>query len=439
MEACKDDEKLMTAAGWKSWSHAFTRCGPHFDFLVCVPEDLMHDFFEGITKGEVAHFIFYCERIKEHFTLDDLNRQLDMYQFPDGGRPVPYFTDGFMKGEGVTTGAEKAKKRKKNKEETEDDTTQDGVKYVPKAGAHVHMTAGQMLTFVRHSFQIFLNLGVPEDDPALQVWQLHVTLVNLLMQHSLSLQQVAEIDALIVQHQEGLAGLSRVYPNIWKPKHHYICHFPLDILHFGPPRHYWCMRFEALNQVFKRIAVGGSYRDTTRRLAEFWCMRSALARQRQTSWEDWATTRVVKGMHALTCTRETAGSHVVDALDTWPTLFGESVTTSLISELQHNGRTITTLSWLYLTLDTDRAETILASLHPHSGIFSVDSGYFFHLVIHPNVGLSHPVPLRSAHVPASIELQHQIVSLDEIVEMHVLWPCASLDVLDGKLWHFTEM
>jgi len=40
------------------------------------------------------------------------------------------------------------------------------------------------------------------------------------------------------------------------------------------------MRFEALNQVFKQIAVGGSYRDTPKRCAEFWCMRSARLRQK---------------------------------------------------------------------------------------------------------------------------------------------------------------
>ena len=35
----------------------------------------------------------------------------------------------------------------------------------------------------------------------------------------------------------------------WKLKHHLMQHLAIDILNFGPPRLYWCMRFEAMNQV----------------------------------------------------------------------------------------------------------------------------------------------------------------------------------------------
>ena len=39
------------------------------------------------------------------------------------------------------------------------------------------------------------------------------------------------------------------YINLYKPKHHFCTHLPSDILMYGPPRHYWCSRFEAMNQV----------------------------------------------------------------------------------------------------------------------------------------------------------------------------------------------
>ena len=35
----------------------------------------------------------------------------------------------------------------------------------------------------------------------------------------------------------------------WKLKHHLMQHLSVDILNFGAPRNYWCMRFEAMNQV----------------------------------------------------------------------------------------------------------------------------------------------------------------------------------------------
>ena len=215
------------------------------------------------------------------------------------------------------------------------------------------MTAGQMLTFTRHSPQLFLQLGVLATDDAFLVWQQYVIILNMLMQHSITIDQVSQLNSHIISHQLGLRKLSAIYPNLWKPKHHYACHFPLDILHFGPPRHYWCMQFEATNQVFKKIAIGGSYRDTTRRLAEFWCMRSALARQRDRPWDDWACTRVLANSGVVTSARASAPSHVLKALELWPDTFGDYVRTSLISELQHDGHTILAASsWLYFTTDS---------------------------------------------------------------------------------------
>ena len=235
MEICGDCEGEMGSAGWKSWSHAFARI-PHFDFLTCLPEDLMHDEYEGVVKGEVAHFIFYAVRIQRYFTLDDLNRELDAYPWPGGTRPVPYFTEGFLTGDTAAKVADK--KAKKARTEVKKREVGDP-QFVPKPGAHVHMTAGQMATFTAHSPQIFLNLGVPADDPAFITWLDHCQYLNLLMQHSISIEELSEIDRLIQEHQNGLKALSKIYPNVWKPKHHYVCHFPLDIKHFGPPRHYW--------------------------------------------------------------------------------------------------------------------------------------------------------------------------------------------------------
>ena len=433
---CGDCEADMNAAGWKTWAHAFIRCGPYFDFLQCVPEDLMHDEAEGILKGEVAHFIFYCTRIKEYFELDDLNRQLDQYQFPGRGKPVPYFTEGFLTGDTATKVA--AKKAKTQKTEPTKKEVGDP-RYVPKPGAHVHMTAGQMLTFALHSPQIFRDVGVPADDPALLCWLDHMEYLRLLMKHSITQEEVLEIDRLITKHQEGLKSLSKIYPNIWKPKHHYVCHIPLDILHFGPPRHYWCMRFEAMNQVFQRIAIGGTYRDTTRRCAEFWCMRSALARQNNRTWEDWALTQMIQGSETLYYTLDTAPAHVLETIDTWPDSFGDSVTTSYIDELKHNGHIIIAgTSWLLLTLDTTQPP-VLASVQPRTGIFTVDSSYYFNLAVYSDMTLSNPNPMRTAHIPSSSELTSSIISLDEILEMTVLWPSKCEDSETGSMWTFVEM
>ena len=206
---------------------------------MCVPEDLMHNECEGILKAEAAHFIFYCIRMKQFFGLDNLNQQLDTDTFPgEGSRPTPYFIDSFLTGDK----ADKVATKQAKKQKTEKKAKEKGdPSYLPKPGAHVHMTAGQMLTFALHSPQIFLNLGVPLNDPAYCNWLDHISYLRIFMQHSLTNDDVCEVERLIKKHQEGLKSLSKVYPSIWKPTHHYVYHFPLDIRHFGPPRHYWCM------------------------------------------------------------------------------------------------------------------------------------------------------------------------------------------------------
>ena len=52
------------------------------------------------------------------------------------------------------------------------------------------------------------------------------------------------------------------YEGLFKLKGHWYSHLPEDIEAFGPTRQYWCMRFEAMNQFFKRVAQRGSFRDT---------------------------------------------------------------------------------------------------------------------------------------------------------------------------------
>ena len=67
------------------------------------------------------------------------------------------------------------------------------------------------------------------------------------------------------------------YQDLFKPKAHWYSHFPTDIMQFGTTRQYWCMRFEALNQFFKRVATHGSYRDTLYRYPTLVAPARALA------------------------------------------------------------------------------------------------------------------------------------------------------------------
>ena len=55
------------------------------------------------------------------------------------------------------------------------------------------------------------------------------------------------------------------------------CHVVRDIELNGPPRAWWCMAFEAFNQVIKNMFKRANYKSSTLSVANFWSMRSARA------------------------------------------------------------------------------------------------------------------------------------------------------------------
>jgi hypothetical protein len=253
-------EDYLKSIGVNTFEHAFCDL-PHFDHTTMIPEDFMHGEGEGVLKGELAALIFCIVNRRDWgVSLKDINNAMYQYNWDGGAANRPsYFTDGILKG--TAPPVESTLKHS-----------------IPKAGAHVHMTAGDTIRFTLHSVEILGPLIAGHwDDPIWQCWLLHVHYASILMQHSITAEQISLADELIFKHQTALLAIEE-YVYMYKPKHHFACHYPPDILNFGPPRHYWCMRFEAMNQIFKIIAVGGNYHNTCWRCAIFWCRRTAQER-----------------------------------------------------------------------------------------------------------------------------------------------------------------
>jgi len=76
------------------------------------------------------------------------------------------------------------------------------------------------------------------------------------------------------------------YTGLRKPKHHMAAHVVRDIELNGPPRAWWCMAFEAFNQVIKNMFKRANYKSATLSVANFWSMRSArvLRQGRTCTW-----------------------------------------------------------------------------------------------------------------------------------------------------------
>ena len=231
LKSAGDQKKYLASIGISTFTeHAFTRI-PLFDLCTMIPYDFMHVELEGSLKNELAAMLYYFLRQRPtwKFTLKALNNRIREYAWPAGFR-VPHFTEGYL---------EKGTKQKQC-----------------KTGCHVHMTSGDVMVFVRHSLDLLLPLIGDTSDPLWQCWIAHVKYVRILMRSSLSYDDVLELDRLIYSHHQlFLEACEGEYgARLFKPKNHFASHFPSNIMNFGPVRSYWCMRFEALNQLFKKYA-----------------------------------------------------------------------------------------------------------------------------------------------------------------------------------------
>ena len=102
-----------------------------------------------------------------------------------------------------------------------------------------------------HAQQVFAPF-IPAGETKNIHWvclQQHLQYVMLLMQTSFSRDDIARLDQLIFSQQSLFLSIPH-YFFLWKPKNHFAQHFPVDIIRFGPPLFYWCMKFEMRHQVY---------------------------------------------------------------------------------------------------------------------------------------------------------------------------------------------
>lgn len=93
-----------------------------------------------------------------------------------------------------------------------------------------------------------------------------------------------------MEHQMQFAAVTE-YEGLWKPKHHLALHIARDIRRFGPPRGYWCMAFEAFNQLVKRLSEMSNYKSQLSSVVNFWLYKSARNLIKGTS-ASWAASEV---------------------------------------------------------------------------------------------------------------------------------------------------
>lgn len=186
---------------------------PDFHVITGLPPDAMHDILEGVLGYEVS--LILKKLIEDgHFTLDFLNR------------PIKSLSYG--------------------KHDSLSKPIEQDLKQNTLVG-----TAASNWCFLR-LLPILIGFKVPKDN---KYWQLLLHLkmiVETIFAPVISIGHVDSLQSDIILH---LKTFKDLFPsNPLKPKHHFLIHYPVHILNFGPPIRYWCFRFEAKHRFFKEVA-----------------------------------------------------------------------------------------------------------------------------------------------------------------------------------------
>eukprot|EP00327_Prymnesium_parvum_P007073 CAMPEP_0182801520 /NCGR_PEP_ID=MMETSP0006_2-20121128/2999_1 /TAXON_ID=97485 /ORGANISM="Prymnesium parvum, Strain Texoma1" /LENGTH=261 /DNA_ID=CAMNT_0024926853 /DNA_START=803 /DNA_END=1588 /DNA_ORIENTATION=- len=143
------------------------------------------------------------------------------------------------------------------------------------------------------------------------------------------------------------------YHLLWKPKNHFAVHIPTDILNFGPPRGYWCMRFEAKNQELKRSAKNSNFADVALAVARYWLHRSDRILRQMSNTRDCTTYSMPSAsMHTATLRLHSNRLEVKQILD----MLGGAVPAGLhlkltyYSKVWHAGMLLSEHAWVAVTV-----------------------------------------------------------------------------------------
>jgi hypothetical protein len=203
-------------------------------FHVCdpgLPPCVAHDLFEGVVAYDLPLFIRYFAKNRDKhklFTVDRLNKRLQSFCFSgsDSGVKPPLLSLNPDRLSG---------------------------------------SASQNWCFIRIFPLLVCDLVDPEDE-VFEVMMLLRTVVELVMAPAISSGQVAYMKIVVEDYIERRQSL---FPDVpLRPKHHFMSHYAMLTLQFGPLKHLWTLRFESKHQYFKRcIRYSHNFINVTRMLA----------------------------------------------------------------------------------------------------------------------------------------------------------------------------
>ncbi|KAF0734378.1 Uncharacterized protein FWK35_00035140, partial [Aphis craccivora] len=210
---CEENDSLLQTG---IYSEAILNNITSFHVVKNFSVDVMHDVFEGICHYNMCHIINCYTELVKVFSLGELNfrKQNFNYGCIEIGNMSPPIETIHLK------------------------------------NFHLKMSAREMMTFV-HYFSLIVGDLVPEDDAVWLFYLNFLEIVDTLLSTQFTQNSILLSKNNIKQHNSDYILL---FQDNLKPKHHLLTHYPTIILNSGPPKHFWCLRYEAKHKEMKIYA-----------------------------------------------------------------------------------------------------------------------------------------------------------------------------------------
>ena len=200
----------------------------YFKITKCFPQDVMHVLLEGVVPHEFTLFLNHVLEEK-YFSLAHLNSKVENFHYNYHERkdkPSPIQREAIQ-----------------------------GTKMIGQNACQMWL-----LSII---FPLLIASHIPEGDRNWACFSIMLKILAISMCRKIQPRMIPILKSLIEDHHERFLVL---YPGHMVPKFHFLVHLPDIICRFGPPRSYWCMRFEAKNRFFKDV-VHGNFKNIPYTLA----------------------------------------------------------------------------------------------------------------------------------------------------------------------------
>ena len=193
-----------------------------FHCITSMPPDSMHDLMEGVIPQDLLGIIRILIQL-DWFSLDDYNTALKQYRY---------------------SSQEAANKPQE----------------LPRSQTVKKLSGKAVSNWVHcRNFPIILFLNGWIIDDKNDVFRLALLLHDLTERITAEVFRPYEVETLeeiLIEYIELRKIVFEMYPVIGraKPKHHFLLHYPLYIMNFGPPSSYWTGRYESKHRVAKSTA-----------------------------------------------------------------------------------------------------------------------------------------------------------------------------------------